>query len=617
MKSAEPAIVASFLGTLQDLFPRGSRFIVAASILIVLYLVVVLAVRHNRRRALQYERFIPGGLAFLTALLGLLNIASAATPRYAKRLAILERLSPLEVRHAGHLIILFVGLLLIYIAGGLARRKNAAWILATCALTISAVAHMAKGLDWEESIASLGLVALFFSTRPSFHAASDRPSLRQGIRMAAAGAVGTLFLGMAGFRAFSARRGIFLPLGASFGATVNALTGAGASPFHPHGTFELFFVDSLTTVAIATEALALFLVLRPVLLKSPSTAEERLRAADIISRYGQSVLDHYSQFEDKHYAFSSGGSVTAFAGIGRRVVALRGPIGPASDASNAAKEFLAICVRNDWEPSIYQASSSSLETCKSAGFGAALCIGHEAIVDLKEFSMAGKKSQDLRTALHRITREGGRVSVFRPPHSHGFVASLRPISNEWIAERHGVEQRFALGCFDEDYLAGCTLAVAFDPQEHPLAFISLLSEYSSGSVAVDLMRSGSHAPKGTMDGVFATALAWAQEAGYTAFNLGLGAFVAVGEHPEDPLLERAIARVIPILERFYSFGGLEAFKNKFAPRWEPRYLVCRSQAALVPSLFAVAQAHLGMPLLPFALASAVRLPRAEKDAKDT
>lgn len=40
---------------------------------------------------------------------------------------------------------------------------------------------------------------------------------------------------------------------------------------------------------------------------------------------------------------------------------------------------------------------------------------------------------------------------------------------------------------------------------------------------------------------------------------------AVGEGAEDPPLDKAIARVMPILERFYGFSGLETFKNKFDP----------------------------------------------------
>jgi phosphatidylglycerol lysyltransferase len=42
-------------------------------------------------------------------------------------------------------------------------------------------------------------------------------------------------------------------------------------------------------------------------------------------------------------------------------------------------------------------------------------------------------------------------------------------------------------------------------------------------------------------------------------------------------------------ERFYGFRGLRAYKDKFAPRWEPRYLAGPQGVALLQSLRDVAK----------------------------
>jgi phosphatidylglycerol lysyltransferase len=45
------------------------------------------------------------------------------------------------------------------------------------------------------------------------------------------------------------------------------------------------------------------------------------------------------------------------------------------------------------------------------------------------------------------------------------------------------------------------------------------------------------------------------------------------------------------LNRFYSFKGLRAFKAKFHPRWEPRYLIYASKASLPKAALAVVRAN--------------------------
>ena len=47
----------------------------------------------------------------------------------------------------------------------------------------------------------------------------------------------------------------------------------------------------------------------------------------------------------------------------------------------------------------------------------------------------------------------------------------------------------------------------------------------------------------------------------------------MGEAPDDSLPERALHYIYEHIQRFYNFKGLHAFKEKFHPHWESRYLV--------------------------------------------
>lgn len=83
-----------------------------------------------------------------------------------------------------------------------------------------------------------------------------------------------------------------------------------------------------------------------------------------------------------------------------------------------------------------------------------------------------------------------------------------------------------------------------------------------------------------MDFLFISMLQHFKEKGYDTFNFGLSALAGVGENPESRRLEKVLHYLYQHLNRFYNFQGLRSHKDKFRPRWEPRYLVYPSLTAL-------------------------------------
>ena len=57
--------------------------------------------------------------------------------------------------------------------------------------------------------------------------------------------------------------------------------------------------------------------------------------------------------------------------------------------------------------------------------------------------------------------------------------------------------------------------------------------------------------------------------------------------------ERALAAIARLVRPFYDVEGLAFFKDKFAPRWEPRYVAVPSRVHLLGLLLALARLHLG------------------------
>ncbi|MEN6642996.1 MAG: flippase-like domain-containing protein [Armatimonadia bacterium] len=511
-------------------------------------------------------------VSLLTALMGIVNLLSGITPSLAARLHLIRADLPLEVRHGGHLAASMAGFALIMLARGLSRHKRIAWLLTLLVLGVSIVSHLVKGLDYEEATLAAALALWLLSLRGSFNAVSDPPSVTQGLIAVAAALVFTLAYGTLGLYLLDRHFSLNFGLAAALKQSLVMFTEFGEPSLQPITGFGRYFARSIYLVAALTFAYALVMLLRPVLMRRPATAAQRRRARDIVEAHGRSSLAHIALLPDKHYHFSTAGSVTPFAVRGATAVALGDPIGPPDDARDAIREFAEHCRRHDWQPAWFQVLPDYLDLYTQAGYQT-LRIGHEAIVDVTTFSLAGGEAKGLRHTINRLTKLGYEAQVHSPPLSPRLIAQLREVSDDWLTSVHGTEKRFSLGWFDEEYLRDCPVMAIHDAAGIIMAFANLIPEYQLNEATIDLMRQRRETERGTMDLLFVRLFEYARDQGHATFNLGLSPLAGIGEAPGDPALERVLHYVFESIDRFYDFKGLYEFKSKFNPEWQPRFLI--------------------------------------------
>jgi phosphatidylglycerol lysyltransferase len=244
---------------------------------------------------------------------------------------------------------------------------------------------------------------------------------------------------------------------------------------------------------------------------------------------------------------------------------------------------------------------------KAAGL-MAVCIGNEAIVDLNSFTLTGKAGKDLRPPVNRLTKLGFQAIIQKPPLSEALLAELQVISDEWLTMMHGSEKQFSLGFFDQEYLRNCPVITIVSPEGEITAFANVITEYQRNEVTIDLMRRRRNMTPGTMEFLFVSFFQWANAQNYTGFNLGLSALSGVGNHPDDPRIERALYYIYEHINQFYNFKGLHQFKEKFNPHWEPRYLICPNPTSLPAVLTALMRADSGDDFLMRFLRAYQKLP---------
>jgi phosphatidylglycerol lysyltransferase len=541
------------------------------------------------------EENLVHGVALLTAMMGVVNVISAVIPAMRDRLRLLRWLgeySPFSVRAGGHLVSALAGFALLLLSVSLWRRKQLGWLLTLLILIISIPVHLLKGLDYEEASFAALLVGLLIYLRPHFHARSDPPSVRQGLQTLLAALAFTLIYGVTGFYFLDRHFKVSFGFWSALRQTVVMFTQFYNPGLQPVTGFGRYFIGSIYVISAVTIGYALLMLLRPVLIRRSQTEEEHSRAWEIVRAHGRTALARYALLDDKSFFFTPTGSLISYVVEDRVALALGDPIGPGDDVDCAIATFKELCSKNDWLPAFYQVRQTNLEIYKAQEFRT-LAIGHVAIVDIANFSLAGSENKTLRNTYNKLNRLGYHYDVIQPPYSARMLRELRFVSDDWLTARRATELRFSLGWFDETYLNTCPVLLVRDKEGFIVAFANLVTEFQANEIAVDMMRYLQNSESGLMDFLFVSLFQWAHEQGFSTFNLGLSALSGLGEHSDDPIVERALNFIYQNVDRFYNFRGLHSFKEKFHPRWSQRYLVYPNMSTLPAVSAAIFRASFG------------------------
>jgi len=527
-------------------------------------------------------RWLPRALGFMVAGMGLAQIGVALFPGEARYLQGIEPWTPFHIHFGSRALLLAAGVSLLALGRGIARRKRAAWWLAVGALSAGLLLHLGLDFFWRGALASAVPLILLVRARRLFVARSDAASLRfaGGLAVGSAGALlafGWVVLenhrvqlegrhdGLARMQAVAEL--VFL----QSSDTLLART--------PEAQTALF---AISFAGAATILLVVLTALRPVLDPPRPTVRETERARRIVQSEGRDPLNEFALADDKRLFFTRDGrSLVAYALWRNFALTLADPIGPVDGRRAAIREFMEFCADQDWEPVFYETGPDSADDYAAEGF-VVFKIGECASISLPEFSLTGKRYQDLRTARSRAGREGLVLRWLPPgiPPEPALAAELRAVSDGWLARKRGGEMTFDLGAYsDEEIIArGAALAMRADGRVE--AFATWLPYRSGTGRCLDLMRARPEVP-GAMDFVIVESLLAFQAQGLSAASLANAPLANI--HPasvSDSRHERAVRYVYENFNRVYGYKNLFHFKNKYLPRWTGRHLAYRHRADL-------------------------------------
>ncbi len=521
--------------------------------------------------------------AIATALVGALTVWSVLGPHTGEhRLSEASSDWVLSIPSVARSVALVSGLLLLALAWGLWRRKRLAWSIAVGLLIAVTVAHPLKEHDAGLVIATAVALLILVMRRTDFRVRTDIPTARGVLASVVGSLAGALAYGTLGFYLLDRR-----DFGDSFGLTdalretIRLYLGMGRADLAPRTHYAAWFLDSITLVGILSIGMAAFSLWRPVIWRRHTLPRERRRARDYIAQYGDSSLDTFKGWDDKLFYFTNDGSgLVSFRLSNGCALVLGDPVVWDDGAfERTLAEFADWCDSNGWRFAFHQVTPARVDAYRRAGLRV-LTIGADAVVDRRTFSLDGHAMKGLRSAVRRIGREGFRTVSHQPPHSLEFIAHLRAVSDEWLQIDGRRERGFTLGQWSDRYLAQCVVIATEDADGRIVAFANLIRDGVPGEATLDLMRRRRDAPNAAMDALFVGMLQASRAAGFDTFCLGMVPWVAIGDAPDAPPVERALRHLNTHMERFFSVRGLFAWKDKFGPSWEPRYLVYQTDLDL-------------------------------------
>jgi lysyl-tRNA synthetase, class II len=470
-------------------------------------------------------------LGAAAAFVGLVGIASALTPELANRYDLVEGVLPPGVPGAARVLALAFGVALVWLSRLLARRRQRAWQLAVALVIGISLAHLAKGLDFEEASLGVLLLVALVRYRSCFDVPGDPRSVRPLVATTAAlGALGAL-----------------------------------AALLELRGFEEDRWQDALFGITLVLGSRALWLWFRPVSDRIRQSAEERRAVRRLVRTHGYDSLAFFSLRRDKNYFFSvTRKSFLAYKVVAGVALVSGGPIGARHEFADLLAEFRRVCHARGWRLALLGVHSDVVPLARAIGLRA-IKLGDEAVVRPDAFSLEGRAVRKVRQSVARIERGGFTFETVASTDVDARLrAELERVSAVWRGAN--VERGFTMAMDDPFREPGTIFALA-RRGDAVGGFLHLVPSVHGYSLAA--MRRDPATPNGLMEYLIVETLAWARRAGADEVSLNFCVFAD---------LPRSVLRAG---DRLFQLERLLSFSRKFSPEWRPRY-VCVERLSDIP-----------------------------------
>ena len=526
----------------------------------------------GRRRETAEPRS-PLLIACLVAATGAISVLDGILP--ARNHTLLAELSLARVTPVASALVAPLGLALIVMARGLARRKRRAYHACLALLIGLALLHESHRFDYGALAAAL-VAVLLVARRQVFDAPGDPAARPQLVLRALSLAVAIYAYGAVVLWINRIEADQPFTLRFAFSETTEALAGISlGGSRHLVDGFGAWFPISVFVAGIAAAAWLLASWLAPWRYRLAQESRERALAHTLVSAWGADTLAPFALRADKSYFFSEDERAFIAYRVVRGVAIVSGdPIGPPEEVDDLLDRFVRFARRRDWRIAILGASDRLLATYARHGLSA-LYHGDEAVLDIASFKLEGRPIRKVRQSVHRLRKAGYRAEVLHPCDIDGELRfELERIADTWRGAEPTRGFAMALDALfrleDDD----AVFVVVRDPSGTPMGFLHFAVVRPAAALSLSSMPRLRETPNGFNEWLICEAVEWARARGFSRLSLNFAPFAALLV-PEAELhgTQRLQRQALLAVKGRFQLDNLLLFNREFFPSWQRRFVV--------------------------------------------
>ncbi|MFC4124003.1 bifunctional lysylphosphatidylglycerol synthetase/lysine--tRNA ligase LysX [Nocardia rhizosphaerae] len=474
------------------------------------------------------------------------------------------------------------------LAAALAARKRVAWWLLVLYLLLYTVTNIGDFVRDDNisaliaAVVHIVVLGILIAARAEFYTRVRPGALWQALGVLVAGlALGCLLgWGLVELAPGTLPAGAQRPLWAVYRVTAAVLVDNEHFDGHPRPWVN-FLLGLFGAIALLAAVIVLLRSQRAVNAMTgldESALRGLLAASDV-----EDSLGYFATRRDKAVVFAPNGKSAITYRVELGVCLASGdPIGPKQGWPQAIRAWLEQADRFGWAPAVMGASEQGATAYRQAGLSA-LRLGDEAILDTRDFSLAGPERKQVRQAANRLRKHGIGLRVRR--HRDIPAAELADVGARADAWRDTETERgfsMALGRLGDPLDGDCLLVEAVDHDDRVLAMLSFVPWGRTG-VSLELMRRDPHSPNGVMELMISQLALNSEQYGITKISLNFAVFRSVfeegGRIGAGPVL-RAWRGVLLFFSRWWQLEALYRSNVKYHPRWVPRFFLFEERRQL-------------------------------------
>lgn len=508
----------------------------------------------HKKTYLTFSAFTPQIFAVLIFFAGIVLLFSEALPPQIEGIRVIANIVPLSLIESSSLLSSMIGVLLLILANGLWKRIDGAYLLSVVILFLGSIFSILKGLNYIESGILFAIFLLLLPQRKHFYRKSSL--LNQSFSRDNIIAIGVVVLSFIWLGFFAHEHVQYSQeLLWQFGANMHVSR----------------FLRSVVGISIV---LVIFGVIRLLGgsskdLKLPDEGE-MAKTKEII-RTSTDTNGNLVLLEDKYVLFNEQKTTFLMYGIsGKSWVCMGDPIGNNKNVKELIWDFHEMANLHQGWTVFYEVSEKYIPYYLDIGL-TLIKIGEEARVQLSEFSLEGSTGKDFRYSVKRMEKDGYHFEIMQPEEIPAHIEELKSISDAWLETKNTKEKSFSMGSFKTEYLTNFPLAI-IRKGDQIAAFANIWMTADKEEMAIDLMRYNPTISNTTMEYLFTKLMLWGKENGFRYFSLGMSPLSGLENRTLAPLWNKIGSTIFTHGEYFYNFKGLRAYKEKFNPIWEPRYI---------------------------------------------